>query len=142
MTEPFFIEDELKETRDARALAVRKLRLVRSESGKRIWNNQALRILCHLATAPLSPTAANLLLLARQARGAAQSCRDQVGSHDTEYYSACGYDDAQIERAEGFRKAAREYAKAARRVRDNDYPDSEGPPFDAATATGMYDRDF
>jgi hypothetical protein len=114
--EPFFVEDQIRETRDARALAVRKLRLARTESGKRLWNNQALRFLCHLATAPLSPTAANLVFLARDARAAAQSCRESIGSRDTEYYSACGYDDAQGEAAESFRQAAREYVKAARRV--------------------------
>jgi hypothetical protein len=60
----------------------------------------------------------SLLRLAAQNRryaGSSWQC------HDTEYYSACGWDDYQIERRQNARRAAEAYSKAARYLYSKGY---------------------
>lgn len=116
----------LKNHRDARSRRARELLVKRREVRSMVrehgigWSvrkqNNLVREACRRFPAPFRPTLENFRRAARDQL--AYSYEDWNNPLDTEYYSACGYDDYMYEKREWARSAAVEYFRAWRVLRE------------------------
>lgn len=110
------VAQEWREYRRDRAANLCKLRhdlrsLLAHPNGLR-WRVDLIRA-CEGTSRYPKPTVANLMAASANLREQAAWRAAQAGSHDTEYYSACGWDDYCAEVADEAERYARDCWRAA-----------------------------